>query len=913
MKKILKHFLAIAVILAAVCLFPVVSDVMGEVKASALVSGNFVFNEHDDGTLYISGYNGKDSPTSLTLPSSAGGKKVTAIGSNAFNSISSSLKTVKVPGSITVIDPYAFEKLTALEKVELGSGVTSIGESAFYGCTKLTSVNLPNTVKTLGEKAFLNCSSLTTITLPSSLTKIEQSVFRNCTNLATINFPTTIKEFKSYAFDETAWLKAKRNVYSSKLVIVNQILVDGQMTPNAALTLPNTLEGIADMAFNCNTNLKSIVIPGKVKSIGLAAFTFCKNLENVTIPSSVTHIGGNAFDETKWLENQQKKSPFVIVNGMLINGDACKGAVTIPSSVKKIGEWAFAQNRSITSLSIPSSVTSMEDRAFGECSSLKTVSIASGLTNISEKAFDSCKLLEKINIPSTVRKIGVQAFYYCNSLKSITIPNSVTEIKEAAFYHCDNAASLTLPTTSVKISTCAFGYCTSLKSLTVPAKVTFDGVAQFVYLTSLTNLTLQEGLTSIPDYAFQACSKLTNLKLANSIKVIGNDAFSAAPLSAELKLPKNLEKIGSYAFAGCTNVKKLCIYDKVKTIGSYAVTPIESDMTIRCYKGSAADTFAKGTEAKIVYFTLDADRVAGSNRYETAEKIASYQFTGSAANVVIASGVNYADALAGVPLAAALKAPILLCDGDSLNQATVNKIKELKSKKVYILGGTGAVSANVEKQLKSLGLTTERAAGKNRFETAVNIAKTMAKVTNKTPTSVFVVYSNNYPDAISAGPAAAATGSPILYIAGNGEPETQTANYLKSIKSGLKDTYIVGGYGIITQNADTRLKAYATNVTRLYGSNRYSTCIAINNKFAGSLNSDRILVATGQNYPDALCAGVMAALSKSPIFLADSSLNSQQTSFLAGRDITKMTCIGGKAIVPYDMVYKISAAIKAGW
>ena len=90
----------------------------------------------------------------------------------------------------------------------------------------------------------------------------------------------------------------------------------------------------------------------------------------------------------------------------------------------------------------------------------------------------------------------------------------------------------------------------------------------------------------------------------------------------------------------------------------------------------------------------------------------------SADTVVLASGLNYADALAGVPLANKINAPLLLTSDKDLNASTLAEIGRLGAKKVIILGGEGAVSEKVEKKLQAEALKTERIFGKTRYSTA---------------------------------------------------------------------------------------------------------------------------------------------------------------------------------------------------
>src|SRR5699024_4231595 len=127
-------------------------------------------------------------------------------------------------------------------------------------------------------------------------------------------------------------------------------------------------------------------------------------------------------------------------------------------------------------------------------------------------------------------------------------------------------------------------------------------------------------------------------------------------------------------------------------------------------------------EGKLYVFENKIDRIAGDIRYDTAIEISEKGWDESD-TVIVARGKEYADSLAGVPLAHKLKAPILLTPTDELWDGTLDEIERLHASNVIILGGPDAVDEGIETTLKENGLEVERLAGKDRFRTAEEIAK----------------------------------------------------------------------------------------------------------------------------------------------------------------------------------------------
>ncbi len=134
------------------------------------------------------------------------------------------------------------------------------------------------------------------------------------------------------------------------------------------------------------------------------------------------------------------------------------------------------------------------------------------VTSIGNGAFQECKSLTSVTIPNSVTSIGWATFVGCSSLTSITIPNSVTSIGRGAFRYCSSLTSVTIPNSVTSIGNAAFLGCESLTSVTIPNSVTSIGWYAFVGCTSLTSITIPNSVKSIGEEAFLKCSSLTSVK-----------------------------------------------------------------------------------------------------------------------------------------------------------------------------------------------------------------------------------------------------------------------------------------------------------------------------------------------------------------------------------------------------------------
>ena len=172
-------------------------------------------------------------------------------------------------------------------------------------------------------------------------------------------------------------------------------------------------------------------------------------------------------------------------------GTATDADIFIPSQynglpVKEIGEWAFYQ-----------------------CYSITSVEIENGVSVIGNNAFNVCTGVKKFEIPDSVTVIEEYAFYTCTGITKIVIPDSVTYIGNNTFFQCTQLIEVIIPSGMKSIGRYAFGWCTNLSSITIPDGVNFIDSYAFFNCRSLTGIVIRESVTTIGYGAFEGCSSLT--------------------------------------------------------------------------------------------------------------------------------------------------------------------------------------------------------------------------------------------------------------------------------------------------------------------------------------------------------------------------------------------------------------------
>jgi len=287
-------------------------------------------------------------------------------------------------------------------------------------------------------------------------------------------------------------------------------------------------------------------------------------------------------------------------------------------------------------------------------------------------------------------------------------------------------------------------------------------------------------------------------------------------------------------------------------------------------------------------------RLAGTNRFETACEIARAGWTQSD-YAILAYGLNYPDALAAVPLAKKINAPILLTDKDSINLNTLSILHSLKVKNLYLIGGFSVISKEQENSLINNGYTVKRIAGQDRYDTAIKIAEELGN-----SSEIIVATGNDYADALSVAPIAAEKQMPIILVPKD-NITSSIQNYISSHT--ITKAYIIGEQDIIGNNVSNKF----SNTIRIFGVNKYSRNVAVLNKFWTEYDHTMFCFATGENFADALAGAVYAAKNNMAVVLVKKDLTNQTTNFLQAisSSLNNITVFGGETVVPSSLFQTI--------
>ncbi|KXB69980.1 cell wall-binding repeat-containing protein, partial [Peptostreptococcus anaerobius] len=285
------------------------------------------------------------------------------------------------------------------------------------------------------------------------------------------------------------------------------------------------------------------------------------------------------------------------------------------------------------------------------------------------------------------------------------------------------------------------------------------------------------------------------------------------------------------------------------------------------------------------------ERIGGANRYETCANISRKSFKNSDV-AILASGQKVQDALTSGGIAAKLNAPLLLTEKDSLPNVVMDELKRLNVKKVIFVGGEATISKSLENQLAN-DFKVERISGKDRYQTSIKLAEEL----NKASKLENIIVNGNTADALTAGAIAAKLNRSIILTNGKNLPEGSKS----IVDSNSSKNIIIGG--------SSSMNIEGLKGDRIAGADRYETSTKIAEKYYQG-NSDKVLLANGMNYIDALSAINLVLNKKAPVLLTrDGMLDSSVSKYLE-KNAKGAYILGGEDSISASLSKNIEKTIK---
>ena len=324
------------------------------------------------------------------------------------------------------------------------------------------------------------------------------------------------------------------------------------------------------------------------------------------------------------------------------------------------------------------------------------------------------------------------------------------------------------------------------------------------------------------------------------------------------------------------------------TSGSYYINPW-------------AGNFGTGGNYTLYHTVLSEE--AGRDRYATCAEASRRGWQNETSdNVVIATGLNWPDALGGAAIAGALDCPILIVKSNEIPAAVLGEIRTLGAEHAVILGGRDVVGRNVEEVLTTEGLTFERLAGDTRYETAELAAEYAVDAPSFWDGTAFIATGLKFPDALAASPISAKQGYPIFLEGRNGLSDS-TLQTMERI--GVQRVVLLGQSDVVSTATEELMRSElgGPNVRRLGGNDRYKTAADIVTWAIGhpaNMDVDQIAIATGENFPDALSGGPMQARANGVLLLTRGGyLSGEASAFLDAHsdECAEIVFLGGTDIV----------------
>ncbi len=544
---------------------------------------------------------------------------VTEIGMGVFSE--KKIKTVTIPDSVTIIGKMAFYCCENLLEVIGGRHIEVIDDSAFCDCESMEHFSFSKTLKLIGSNAFAY-NELHEINLPDALLKIQSEAFRwskklvelsltgkklkslgngafsSCPSLQKVYISSDIKEVKGQTFMNCLQLK-KVQITGDVAVIGNAVFLGCANLSD--IELPDSVEQIESNAFGICVRLEQIKIPSKVLEITDDMFHSCRKLHTVVLPDALKKIGDGAFGECSSMKEIELPSNLQEIDSMAFFRSGLEH-ITIPESVRKIGDLAFYsdESNSLRNVTINSNNIEVGKVAFvnSMCVDIIVDMLDHGF-NYSQiyRKLRSERILVINHSDSQLMANVTFALAYNTEQKNIDQENEEKKVQEdknnsnhetdgldteqsksektsrekrnkdksyyfqvqngvlVAYYGYDE--DVVIPSSVIEIGIGVFSE-KEIKTVKIPDSVVAIGKMAFYHCDHLEKVTGGNGVEIIDDMAFYDCEGLEDFTFSGKLKEIGAGAFAYNVLR-EIHFPDSLLKIGDDAFRGSKYLRDIDI------------------------------------------------------------------------------------------------------------------------------------------------------------------------------------------------------------------------------------------------------------------------------------------------------------------------------------------------------------------
>ncbi len=471
--------------------------------------------------------------------------------------------TITPNTNVVSIAPYAFEN-SQYAALDLGgfSNLKYVGSFAFAYNKSIVEVTLPASLSEIKDSAFTG-SSIKKINLSgcSNISRIWQYAFANCKNLDTITFAT---------FTSTDDMAVK--------LAINDYAFSG-CTALVTLNLPENLGTLDSYAFKGCTALTT------VNFVANAKFITPETTEGGTDPAPaaydpaglVTTIGDGAFMDCTSLTT-----------------------ITLPYFIARIGNSAFENCTALATFttmdgadSKTAALRTIGDRAFFGSTSLNNVDVntTKGVNTIGVSAFENCGQLATINL-SGVTRFAEGVFRNAKALKSVTMSaNASIYVGQEAFRNCVTLSDITARIAAVEDG--AFRNCISLRAITfVSSGIEYIGSNAFNGCVLIQKVLIPSSVVAIGDSAFDGCRGITSLTFESdeTLQTIGYSAFGGCSLLTRVILPSSLVELNASAFYGCSDLEYVEFGENIQTVGEDAFALCATGLEVR-FTGKTVPVF----------------------------------------------------------------------------------------------------------------------------------------------------------------------------------------------------------------------------------------------------------------------------------------------------------------------------------